>query len=167
MSPDLQRLRPDHEGLILAFERANRGYFAASISDRGDEFFENYPQLHRELLAEQQAGKRACYVLVADDGAIIGRFNLMFVGHGVAEVGYRVAQRAAGQGVATAGVRELCLLAASRHGIKTLRAAASSDNVASQRVLLKAGFIPVGPAVPSDLGGKDGSWYQRDLPERE
>lgn len=166
--PAMQRLRPDHEGLVLAFERANRGYFAASISDRGDEFFENYPQRHRELLAEQQAGQRACYVLVADDGAIVGRFNLLFVGEGVAEVGYRVAQRAAGQGVATAGVRDLCLLAASRHAITTLRAAASCENVASQKVLLKAGFIHVGPADPSELGGKEGSWYQRTLTvERE
>ena len=158
-------MRPDHEGLVLAFERANRRYFAASISDRGDEFFENYAQQHRELLAEQQAGKRASYVLVADDGAIIGRFNLVFVEEGVAEVGYRVAQRVAGQGVATAGVRELCRLAASCHGVTTLRAAASSENVASQKVLLKAGFAAIGPADPSELGGKEGSWYQRNLTE--
>jgi ribosomal-protein-alanine N-acetyltransferase len=161
--PELQRLRPDHEGPVLAFETANRCYFAASISDRGDEFFENYAQRHRELLADQQAGKRAFYVLVADDGAIIGRFNLVFVEEGVAEVGYRVAQRVAGQGVATAALRELCLLAGSRHGVKILRAAASSANLASQKVLLKAGFIPIGPADPSELGGKQGFWYERNL----
>jgi [ribosomal protein S5]-alanine N-acetyltransferase len=161
--PELQRLRPDHEGRVLAFETANRGYFAASISDRGDEFFENYPQRHHELLADQQAGKRASYVLVADDGAIVGRFNLVFVEEGVAEVGYRVAQRVAGQGVATAGLRELCLLAASCHRVRTLRAATSSENLASQKVLLKAGFIPIGPADPSEIGGKEGSWYQHNL----
>jgi ribosomal-protein-alanine N-acetyltransferase len=161
--PELQRLRPDHEGPVLAFERANREYFAASISDRGDEFFENYPQRHRELLAEQQAGKRAFYVLIADDGSIVGRFNLVFAEEGVAEVGYRVAQRVAGQGVATAGVRELCLLAASSHGVSILRAATSSENLASQRVLLKAGFTPVGRADPSELGGREGCWYQRNL----
>jgi len=161
--PELQRLRPDHEEPVLAFERANRSYFAASISDRGDEFFENYPLRHRELLAEQQAGKRAFYVLVDDDGAVIGRFNLVFVAEGVAELGYRVAQRAAGQGVATAGVRELCLLAASCHGVSILRAATSSENLASQKVLLKTGFALVGPADPSELGGRDGSWYERNL----
>jgi ribosomal-protein-alanine N-acetyltransferase len=156
-------LRPDHEGPVLAFERENRSYFATSISDRGEEFFESYPERHRELLAEQRAGRRAAYVLVDDDGAIVGRFNLVFVEEGVAEVGYRVAQRAAGRGVATAAVRELCLLAASRHGVRILRAAASSENVASQRVLLKTGFIRVGPADPSQIGGREGSWYQRDL----
>jgi ribosomal-protein-alanine N-acetyltransferase len=33
-------------------------------------------------------------------------------------------------------------------------------------VLTNAGFVPVGPADPADpahLGGKQGTWYQRDL----
>ena len=33
----------------------------------------------------------------------------------------------------------------------------------SDRVLLNAGFVEVGPADPSDIGGKQGSWFQRDL----
>lgn len=160
---ELQRLRPDHEGPILAFEKANRAYFAASISDRGDEYFEHFPQRHRDLLADQQAGVGAFYVLVAEDGAILGRFNLRFVENGVAELGYRVAQRAAGQGVATATVRELCALAASCHGIRTVKAATSYANVASQKVLRKAGFVPVGPTDPSEIGGKEGAWYQLDV----
>jgi len=65
--------------------------------------------------------------------------------------------------VATATVRELCGLAAARHGLRTLRAATSSENAASRKVLAKAGFVPVGPADPADLGGKPGTWYQRDL----
>jgi ribosomal-protein-alanine N-acetyltransferase len=32
-------------------------------------------------------------------------------------------------------------------------------------VLVKAGFVPAGPATPADLGGKSGTWYQRDLHE--
>jgi ribosomal-protein-alanine N-acetyltransferase len=60
-------------------------------------------------------------------------------------------------------VRELCRLAAARHGLRALRAATSRENVASQKVLTKAGFAPVGPAGPADLGGKSGTWYQRDL----
>ena len=65
--------------------------------------------------------------------------------------------------MATATVRELCRLAAARHGLRTLRAATSRENAASQKVLAKAGFVPVGPADPADLGGKPGTWYQRDL----
>ncbi|MEU0557822.1 GNAT family N-acetyltransferase [Dactylosporangium sp. NPDC006015] len=73
------------------------------------------------------------------------------------------AQHASGRGVATAAVRELCRLAAARHGLRTLRAAASHQNVASRKVLTKAGFAPAGPADPAHLGGKAGTWYQRDL----
>ena len=161
--PELQRLRADHAPAVLAFELANRAYFAASISDRGDEFFERFAERHSAMLAEQEAGVVAYYVLVAADGSILGRFNLFFVGEGTANLGYRVAQDVAGRGVATAAVRELCRLAVSRHGLRELRAATSNANVASQKVLTKAGFVPAGPADPAALGGKAGTWYQRNL----
>ena len=161
--PELQRLRADHAPAVLAFELANRAYFAASISDRGDEFFDQFTERHSALLAEQEAGIGAFHVLVAEDGAVMGRFNLVFVEAGTAVLGYRVAQQVAGRGVATATVRDLCRLAAARYGLRTLRAATPREHAASQKVLTRAGFVPVGPADPADLGGKPGTWYQRDL----
>jgi [ribosomal protein S5]-alanine N-acetyltransferase len=161
--PELQRLRADHAPAVLAFELANRAYFAAFISDRGDEFFDQFTERHDALLAEQEAGTGAFHVLVADDGSVLGRFNLVRIKDGTAELGYRVAQDAAGHGVATAAVGQLCRLAAARYGLRTLRAGTTRDNVASQKVLAKNGFVPVGPADPADLGGKPGTWYQRDL----
>jgi [ribosomal protein S5]-alanine N-acetyltransferase len=161
--PELQQLQAGHAAAVLAFEKANRAYFAASISDRGDEFFDQFAERHSALLTEQEAGAGAYYVLVAEDGSVLGRFNLYGLKDGTAELGYRVAQHAAGRGVATATVQELCQLAAERHGVRTLRAAASHGNHASRRVLAKAGFVPVGPADPADLGGQKGTWYQRDL----
>jgi ribosomal-protein-alanine N-acetyltransferase len=161
--PELQPLRADHAEAILAFESANRAFFATSISDRGDEYFENFAERHLALLAEQEAGIGAYYVLVDTDGEVLGRFNLALIGDGVGVLGYRVAQRVTGRGVATAAVRDLCVLAGSRHAVRTLRAATSRQNVASQRVLLNAGFIESGPADPSDIGGKRGSWYTREI----
>ena len=78
----MQRLRADHAAAVLAFELANRGYFAASISDRGDEFFDQFAERHSALLAEQEAGIGAFYVLVAEDGSVLGRFNLVFGSRG-------------------------------------------------------------------------------------
>jgi [ribosomal protein S5]-alanine N-acetyltransferase len=161
--PELQRLDAGHAQAVLAFELANRAYFSASVSDRGDEFYDQFTDRHSALLAEQEAGICAFYVLVAEDGSVLGRFNLYDFEDGTAELGYRVAQHVAGRGVATATVRELCRLAAARHGLRTLRAATARENAASQKVLAKAGFIPAGPADPADLGGKPGTWYQRDL----
>jgi ribosomal-protein-alanine N-acetyltransferase len=161
--PELQRLHAGHASQVLAFELANRDYFSAFISDRGDDFYAQFTERHGAALAEQEAGIGAFYVLVAGNGSVLGRFNLVFAGGGTAELGYRVAQHVAGHGVATATVRDLCRLAATQYGLRTLRAATSSQNIASQRVLTKAGFGPVGPAGPADLGGRTGTWYQRDL----
>jgi ribosomal-protein-alanine N-acetyltransferase len=161
--PELQLLHADHAPAVLAFELENRAYFAESISDRGDEFFEHFDDRHNTLLAEQKEGIRACYVLVADDGSVIGRFNLFFVEDGAAELGYRVAKHAAGRGVATAAVRELCQLAPARHGVRTLRAGTSHANIASQKVLTKAGFVQVGLADPADIGGNEGPWFELAL----
>lgn len=73
----------------------------------------SFTERHNALLAEQETGLCACYVLVGEDGSVLGRFNLYDIQDGTAELGYRVAQHVAGRGVATAAVRELCQLAAA------------------------------------------------------
>jgi RimJ/RimL family protein N-acetyltransferase len=161
--PELQLLRADHAPAVLAFELANRAYFATFISDRGDDFFDHFTERYDALLAEQEAGTCVFHVLIGEDGAVLGRFNLFDLEDGAADLGYRVAQHVAGRGVATATVQELCRLAAARYGLRTLRAATTYDNVASQKVLTKAGFVPAGPADPAKIGGRPGTRYQRDL----
>jgi [ribosomal protein S5]-alanine N-acetyltransferase len=151
---ELQRLTGDHLDAVRCFEVENRAYFAGSISDRGDEYFANFTEHHDALLAEQAAGACAFYVLVdVQAGAVIGRFNLYDLKDGAANVGYRVAQEVAGRGVATRGLRDLCRLARDEHGLDRLNAAASRANVASQRVLEKAGFAAERDCV---VGGRPG-----------
>ena len=162
--PELQQLDARHEPALLDFELANRAYFATMINDRGDDYFDQFAGQLRVMLDEQDAGTGIYYVLLAEDGSVLGRFNLFRVQDGTAELGYRVGQEVAGRGVATAAVLEICRLAADKHGLHTLRAATSYENVASQRVLVKAGFVVAGPADPAHIGGKPGSWYQLDLP---
>jgi ribosomal-protein-alanine N-acetyltransferase len=62
--------------------------------------------------------------------------------------------------VATAGLQELCRLAASEHGLRLLRARTTHENVASQRVLAKAGFVVAGEA---DVAGRPGILFEREL----
>ena len=156
----LEPLRPDHAPELLAFELANRTYFGAFISDRGDAFFDEFSERFDELLAEREARGDAYYVLVDDDDSVLGTFNLRGIEDGTAELGYRVAERVAGRGVATACVRELCRLAASEHGVRRLRARTTHENLASQRVLAKAGFVADGPA---DVAGRAGIWFEQAL----
>ena len=148
--PALELLRPDHAPALLAFEQENRAYFAASIPDRGDEFFAEFAARHAELLTSQAAGTDYFHVLVTEDGEIVGRMNLVAVADGSAELGYRIAEKAAGHGVATAAVREIRDLAASQYGLTTLRARVTLDNPASYTVLERNGFVPVGELTLND-----------------
>ena len=161
--PELQLLRASHGPAVLAFELENRAYFAESISDRGDAFYDGFTERLGSVLAEQAAGTSAFYVYADEDGGILGRFNLYDIKDGTANLGYRVAQDAAGRGVATAAARVLCGLAATLYGLHELTAATSRENVASQKVLTKVGFVPIGPADPAEIGGKQGTLYRLDL----
>jgi len=156
----LQRLRSDHEAAVLAFERENRAYFAQSISDRGDMFFERFSEQHRELMAVQESGRGAFYVFVDEHEAVVGRFNLYDLQDETAEVGYRIAKRVSGRGVATSGLRNLCRIAREDIGLRMLTAATGNENVASQRVLAKVGFVLIGP---TEVGGRHGSEFKLDL----
>ena len=109
----LERLRADHAEALLAFERENRAYFARSVTDRGDAYFAGFAARHRALLAEQDTGVCHFHVVTDEQGALIGRVNLVDVKGGSAELGYRIGERAAGRGVATAAVAEVCRLAAA------------------------------------------------------
>ena len=166
--PELQRLRLDHAAALLAFERENRAFFAASIPDRGDDYFADFDARHRSLLAEQAAGLCHFHVLVAgeDDGdgqlggQIVGRVNIVDVADGSAELGYRIAEKAGRRGVATAAVRQLCGLAAADYGLTSLQARTTLDNAGSRAVLARTGFVPTGETV---LSGRPGLTYVRDL----
>jgi [ribosomal protein S5]-alanine N-acetyltransferase len=156
----LELLGPRHEAAVLAFERGNRAYFAKSISDRGDSFFQQFSERHRELMAEQEAGAGAFYVFVDEYGEVVGRFNLYDCSDGTAVVGYRVGERVSGRGVATSGLRKLCRIAREDIGLQMLTAATDDENVASRRVLAKVGFVLVGP---TEVGGRHGSEFKLDL----
>ncbi|MFF0484090.1 GNAT family N-acetyltransferase [Streptomyces sp. NPDC004435] len=166
MSVVLERLRPDHAPALLVFERENRAYFAAAVPDRGDAYFEEFDARHRALLDEQEEGTVRFHVLVAGDGEIVGRVNLVDVADGAAELGYRIAESATGRGLATRGVLEVCRLAVEEYGLRRLYAKASAGNAASRAVLARVGFGAVGGerlrtgesaiAYELDLGGSFG-----------
>lgn len=163
MVPELERLSTGHAEAVLAFELANRAYFARFISDRGEAYFQHFTARHDAMLTEQAAGLGAFHVLIDEDGSVLGRFNLTFGEAATAELGYRVAEHATGRGLATRTVQDMSRLVRERYDLRTLRAATSQRNVPSQRVLVKAGFVRVGPADPAAIGGKTGSWYELDL----
>lgn len=156
----LERLRPDHAPALLAFERENRTYFAASIPDRGDDYFAGFDTRHRELLDEQAAGLHHFHIITDGDGAVLGRVNIVHVTDGSAELGYRIAERAAGRGLATSAVRQVCALALAEYGLSVLRAETTLDNAGSQAVLAHNGFVRAGEVT---LDGRPGLRFTRIL----
>jgi RimJ/RimL family protein N-acetyltransferase len=142
--PELQRLDASHATALLHFERENRAYFARFISDRGDEYFTYFAARHAALLAEQARGQGHFHLLIDDDGAVLGRFNLIDVADGRAELGFRLAEHATGRGVATAAVRQVCELARDNYGLDLLIAVAALTNAGSLGVLHRNDFIPTG-----------------------
>ena len=158
--PDLQLLRLDHASALLAFERENRAYFAAVIPDRGDEFFAEFDARLAQLLARQATGTDYYHLLVTERGEVVGRVNLTEVADGSAELGYRIAQKAAGQGLATAAVGKVRELAATEYGLSRLRARVTLDNPASRKVLEHNGFVAGGSLT---LNGKPAISYICEL----
>lgn len=155
----LEQLTAQHQDAILEFETVNRDYFAASIPDRGDAFFADYPARHTALLAMQEASTDRFHVLLLD-GTIVGRVNLICIADGEAELGYRVGRDFAGRGLATEAVRDACRLASSAYDLKRLRATTTADNHGSRKVLLRSGFTIIGETT---IDGRAGHQFALDL----
>ncbi|MGB8943302.1 MAG: GNAT family N-acetyltransferase [Streptomyces sp.] len=162
--PELQRLRPDHAPALLAFERENRAYFAMRVPDRGDAYFDEFDARHEALLTEQGVGTCHFHVLVGGDGEVLGRVNLVDVADGEAELGYRIAVRATGRGLATSAVRQVCGIAGAEYGLRALRAATYADNAGSRAVLARAGFVAVGEV---EVEGRAEVRYRRETAARD
>jgi ribosomal-protein-alanine N-acetyltransferase len=158
----LEPLRAEHADAVLDFERENRAYFARSVPDRGDAYFTaaGFAERHRALLAEQHARVCHFHVVLDEEGKLIGRVNLVDVTDGCAELGYRVGEQAAGRGVATAAVAQVCHLAATEYGLTALTAVTTLDNPASMTVLTRSGFTHV---EDTTVAGRPGVRYLRRL----
>lgn len=157
---EIQLLRSDHAAALLAFELENRAYFARTIPDRGDAFFERFADVLDARLAEQADGDCYFHLAVGEGGAVLGRFNLVDVADGAADLGYRVAERAGGRGLATWAVRQVCCLAANAYGLTELHAATTLTNAASHTVLTRNGFRVTGETT---LSAQPARTYTRGL----
>lgn len=138
----------DAERVAAAYER-NREHLAPWDPVRPPEFFT--PSGQREALGRQlelvERGELATWVLVHGD-EVVGRVNLNNVVRGVfcsASLGYWVDHEHLCRGLARAAVEHACAEARGL-GLHRVEAGTLLHNVASQRVLLGAGFEHVGTA---------------------
>ncbi|MEU6313909.1 GNAT family protein [Streptomyces sp. NPDC047014] len=159
----------DAAGLAEAFAR-NRAAMAHVEPVRPDAFYTERGQRERieGVLAERDAGRIVSYVLVeAAGGAPVGALNLGSLIRGPlcgGIVGYWVDRAWQGRGLATAALEEVCRIAREELGLHRVEAGTLVDNLASQRVLAKAGFEQYGLA-PRYLH-INGAWRDHRLFQR-
>ncbi|MBP5979208.1 MAG: GNAT family N-acetyltransferase [Halomonas sp.] len=137
-------LTPEDAFELLAFETAERAWFEQHIEARREQFYTPHgvSQHIVECLALNAQGRMSPQ-LIRHKGIIIGRANLRDIDQGRAQVGYRIAENACGQGIAQKALHHLMKEARCIYGLDTLQATVSIENTASQHVLEKAKFTVV------------------------
>lgn len=127
---------------------------------------EDLAQAYREMLdgALAHPEERLWYLpwqmILKDTGERIG--DLGFKGapqKGRVEIGYGIEESFEGRGYTTEGVKAMCQWAFSQKDVYIVEAETEPDNKASQRVLEKAGFVPL------DEVGQEGPRFALSKPE--
>lgn len=141
----LRELQTTDTEALLDFEVENRGWFESHIEARDPAFYslQGVAEHIERYLSGFAIG--VWYPLVIEDGRqrIVGRANLKSIDLSArcAEVGYRVGQRACGQGLATLALSHLIQQAQARWGLTQLVAHVYKDNIGSRKVLDRCGFV--------------------------
>jgi ribosomal-protein-alanine N-acetyltransferase len=155
----IRTLAPTDAPTLLAFELANRDWFAAHIEARAPDFY-NLAGVAAHIddcLERYAAGTMHPCLLLDAGGAIVGRCNLKDIDHAErrAEVGYRIAREACGRGLAGQALDYLMQLAYGRWQLQGLDAHVTAANAASARVLSRAGFSLAGPSpIQAQVAGQ-------------
>lgn len=130
---------------LFKFESENRWFFEQMVPNRGDDYynFETFTIRHQQLLKEQEAGLSKFYLIKSNDGAIVGRVNLIDIDkiNKTADIGFRVGSEYVGKGI---GNQALNLLLKTNISVKKIRGKTTNVNHASQKVLEKNGFKKIG-----------------------
>jgi len=125
---------------LLALRFANRDFLRPFEPERDDSFF---------TLEAQRARIGEHSYAILDGDAIAGTISLSNVARGAfqsANLGYWVDRRRNGKGLATRALAATVQEAFGELGLHRLEAGTIVDNVASQRVLEKNAFEPIGLA---------------------
>ncbi|NBB13355.1 GNAT family N-acetyltransferase [Pseudomonas sp. SLFW] len=140
----IRDLRGTDAEALLAFETENRAWFESHIDPRPASFYspQGVDEHIDRCLSELALGTWHPCVIEDASGRIVGRANLKQIDaqSGTAEVGYRIAETAAGKGLATQALRHLIQQAHSRWGLTGLVAYVFEENRGSQKVLARCGF---------------------------
>jgi ribosomal-protein-alanine N-acetyltransferase len=141
----IKLLEQSDEKELFKFELENRDFFESKSLARDDSYynFDNFKEIIKELVEEQQKDMVYMYLIMDSDKEIVGRINLVSITRGSlneAELGYRIAEKHQGKGYATSAIKLILNEAINTHKLHKIEAGTSPDNIGSQIVLVKNGF---------------------------
>lgn len=143
----IEKLNEKDAEKLFEFENKNREYFEKMVPSRGADYysFEKFKNIHQSLLHEQANGLSYFYLIKNKKGAILGRINVVdiYYSKSIGNLGYRVGQKYVGQGIASRALQLLLNMILEEGCINQLNAKTTKNNIASQRLLEKNGFIHV------------------------
>ena len=130
---------------VYSFEKENREYFERSLPPRPAHYFdlvEGFKEITRELLREQENHDVYMHLIRDAQGTMVGRINLSVLedDRKTAELGYRIGENVTNLGYASEAVKLVLEKAFTTYGLHKIIAGTATDNLISQRVLLKNGF---------------------------
>jgi len=136
---------------LTALYAENRQFLAPWQPLRPDSYFTEAGQREavEAALAQKASGSAVPLAVLDRDGSVAGTLTVASIIRGAFQscsVGYWLAERAQGQGLATAALREAADLAFGHLRLHRIQAETLSHNVRSQRVLQRVGFEQYGAA---------------------
>ena len=141
----LELLSEENSIDVYSFEKENREYFEQSLPPRPANYFdlEGFKEITRELLTEQTNRDVYMHLIRDSQGVMVGRINLSVLENNrkTAEIGYRIGENVSNLGYASEAVKLVLEKAFTTYDLNRIIAGTATGNLASQRVLLKNGFI--------------------------
>lgn len=127
------------------FKKENREYFQSIGLGRANTYYryDSFSQIVKKLVFEQDKGLLYMYLVIDQDGTIVGRMNLTDIIQeplNKDELGYRIGERHQVKGYATSAVKLILEQASQRYQFHRIEAGTASTNIGSQIVLIKNGF---------------------------
>jgi [ribosomal protein S5]-alanine N-acetyltransferase len=145
MKIKLELLQKKDSELLFQFEIENRAFFETMVPSRGENYYQydQFLRIMEELLSEQVDRKSFFFLIKENETSkIVGRINLVDVDWDKKEVeiGYRIGEPYLKLGLATLALRQI-LIETEKVEICTIYAKTTHNNIGSQRVLEKNGFL--------------------------
>jgi ribosomal-protein-alanine N-acetyltransferase len=147
----IRPLQPDDAERLAEILAASRAFLAPFEPHRPESYFtlSGQREVVEQALEAQAAGMLVAHVILSEDGRVAGRINLNNIVRGPflsCSVGYWLDERATGRGLASRALAAMLDVAFFEVGLHRVEAGTLVDNVASQKVLERNGFIRFGLA---------------------